>query len=150
MPKPIRILIKSAPRWKCFPWSPFSADDLPRSQPLPVCPAQKCRRAKSCLAAHKGLYCQRTHFSRTEGLARVPKSETDRHIANIPAPPANAAPALRMDHLREISDLRLMEAREKTKLWRAGAFTDTHGPYRAAGVMKVPPPRIYVEEKPTC
>ena len=149
MPKPIRTLSKSAPRWKRFPWSPFTTDDLPRSHPLPVCPSQKCRRAKSCLAAHKGLYCQRTHFPGTEGLSRVPKSEIDRHIANIPAPPSNAALASRMDHLKEVSDLRLMEARENVKLWRAGAFTEAHGPYRAAGVMKSPPRRVYVEEQRT-
>ncbi len=146
MPKCTSPNINPSPRWRPYPWSPYSTDDLPRTSPLPVCPAQKCRRAKFCLAAHKGLYCQRTHFARAEGLARTPKSEMDRHIAEIPVPPPNAALDVRMDYLKEISDFRVMEAREKVKHWKAGAFAETFGPYRSTGVMKQPPPRIYREE----
>jgi hypothetical protein len=137
---------KSAPRWKPYPWSRFSSDEFPREQALPVCPSQKCRRAKACLAAHKGLFCQRTHFNRAEGLVRSPKSEMDRYIAGIKMPSASSTPDLHMVYIKEISALRLADQREKMKLWRAGAFGDSHGPYHTKGVMKSPPPRIYVED----
>jgi hypothetical protein len=66
--------------------------------------------------------------------------------ASLPSPPANAALDARMDHIKEVSDLRAMETREKVKLWRAGAFGKTYGSYRSGGLMKSPPPRHYVEE----
>jgi hypothetical protein len=146
MPKSIRTLIKSAPRWKPFPWSRYSADDCPREKPLPVCPAAKCRRAKACVAAHKGLFCQRTHFSRTEGQKRTPMSEVDQYIASLPKPPPSAGQELHTTYLQEIAALRTSEQREKMKLWRAGAFGDQYGPYTTKGTMKQPPPCRYVEE----
>jgi hypothetical protein len=141
----IRAQTTSAPCWRPFPWSRYSPDDLPRTCPLPVCPAQKCRRAKACLAARKGLYCQRTHFANTEGTARTPQSDMDKYIAAIPRPPDNTELGLRMDYLNEIADLRRMETRENVKLWKAGAFGEACGPYRANGVMKAPPPKVYAE-----
>jgi hypothetical protein len=146
MPKSIRTLNKSEPRWKPYPWSRFSADEFPRDKPISRCPDTKCVRAKACLAAHKGLFCQRTHFARTEGERRVAKSDMEKYIESLPSPPANAALEARMDHIKEVSDLRAMETREKVKLWRAGAFGKTYGSYRSGGLMKSPPPRHYVEE----
>jgi hypothetical protein len=137
---------KTSSRWKPFPWSRFSSDDFPREQPLPLCPSQKCCRAKACLAAHKGLFCQRTHFVRAEGLVRTPKSEMDQYIAKIPAPPPSKDNDLRIAYIAEIAGLRTAEQREKMKLWRAGAFGNVYGPYHSKGIMKLPPPRVYVEE----
>ncbi len=150
MPKSILIetkfkLAKFKPRWKPYPWSRFSIDEFKREVPLRICPSAKCRRGKTCVDAHQGLYCQRTHFNRAEGTARVPQSDTDKHIASIPSPPASAGTELRLEHLKEIAHLRRMEAREKIKLWKAGGLKE-YGPYRASGFMKPPPPRAYVEE----
>ncbi len=146
MPKPIRTQIKSTPRWRPFPWSRFSADDCPREKPLPVCPVAKCRRAKACFSPHKGLFCQRTHFSRAEDHKRTPPSEMDCYIASLPKPPLSAGQELHTAYLQEIAALRASEQREKMKLWRAGAFGNTYGPYTTKGTMKAPPPLIYVEE----
>jgi hypothetical protein len=146
MPKSTNSKNKLAPRWKPFPWSRFSKQDFPREVPLPVCPALKCRRAKTCIAPHFGLFCQRTHFDRKEGQSRVHRSEMDKHIAGIAMPSASSTPDLHMVFLKEIAALRKADQNERMKLWRAGAFGDRYGPYTTKGVMMQPPPRIYAEE----
>ena len=144
--KSLRTQTKSAPRWKPFPWSGFTADDLPREKPLPLCPSMKCRRARVCHDAYQGLYCRRTHFSRSEGKQRMVRTEMEKHIASLPRPPENAPLDLRMEFIKEITDLRRMAEREKIQQWRAGAWKDKYGPYRASGFMKSPPPKTYTEE----
>jgi hypothetical protein len=146
MPKSIRTQTNPPTRWKPVPWARFSRDEFPREKPLPVCPSQKCRRAKACLDARKGLYCQRTHFASAEGNLRMPKSEVEKHIASLAPPPMEAGLELRMEFIKEISKLRVAESREKMKLWRAGALEEAYGRYHTRGVMKLPPPKIYVEE----
>jgi hypothetical protein len=145
MPDIIRTLTNSAARWKPFPWSRYSRDEFPRENPLPRCPSAKCRRAKSCVAAHKDLYCQRTHFSTKEGKARVAKSTMEKEIEKLTQPPPHAALQFHMDYMKEVSDLQKMEERERMKLWRAGALPSSFGRYRTTGVMKLPPPKEYVE-----
>ena len=146
MPKSIRTRINTPPRWKPYPWARFSTDEFPREKPLLVCPSQKCRRAKACLNAHKGLYCRRTHFASAEGKRRMPKSEVEKHIAGLTSPPLGAGLELRMEFVTEISKLRAAESREKMKLWRAGAFDEAYGRYHTRGVMQLPPPKVYVED----
>jgi hypothetical protein len=146
MPKSIRPRTNTEPRWKPYPWARFSRDEFPRAKPLPVCPSQKCRRAKACLSAHKGLYCRRTHFASAEGKLRMPKSDIETHIASLSPPPLGAGLELRIEFIKEIAKLRAAESREKMKLWRAGAFDEAYGRYHTRGVMKPPPPQVYVED----
>jgi hypothetical protein len=146
MPKSIRIRKIVAPRWKPYPWSKFSPDDCPRQKPLPICPVVKCRRAKQCLAPHKGLFCQRTHFSRAEDKLRTPPTEVDRYIDSLQKPPLSAGEDLYAEYLLEIAAVRRADEREKMKLWRAGAFGAAYGPYTTRGVMMPPPSLNYVEE----
>ncbi len=146
MPKSIRTQTIKPALWKPFPWSKYSLDDFPRQQPLAVCPSTHCRRARKCLAAHKGVYCQRTHFNRSEGELRTPKSRIEKDIAEIPRPPLGVPNDIRLLYIEEITALRKIDIREKTRLWKAGGYGDTYGRYRASGVMKSPPPKIYIEE----
>jgi hypothetical protein len=144
---PHKIVVpKGAPRWRPYPWSRYSKDDQPRTAPLPRCPSAKCRRAKACLDAHKGLYCQRTHFTFDEGMIRTPKSEAEVYIQSRRPPPKGASLDIKLDFIREVRELWNDDNREQMKLWRAGAFGDVYGKYRTGGVLKTPPPRVYEEQ----
>ncbi len=137
---------KITPKWRQYPWSRFSADEFPRENPLPRCPDPKCRRAKACLSAHKGLFCQRTHFTIREGKIRTPKTETGKYIDAITMPPTGAGLDLHMTYIKEISGLRKVEQKQMEKIWRAGGYDKAFGPYTAKGFMRGPPAKHYVEE----
>jgi hypothetical protein len=137
---------KGAPSWRPYPWSRYAKDEHPRQTPLPRCPSAKCRRAKACLDAHRGLFCQRTHFTHAEGLIRTPQSETAIYIHSLQSPPKGTPSEIRLEFIREMQGLWKDYNTEKMRMWRSGAFVDIYGKYRPGGVLKTPPPRIYEEK----
>ena len=125
------------------PWAGFTSRQRPRQHALAACPSPACRRAKACIAAHDGLYCQRSHL----GLGEI------RHKNGQP-PPAPVTPRSKPMTLRQvrvlgdITQLQLEDiaARnaEMTKRWQSGEFDGLYGKYDAKGVLMHPPERRYV------
>ena len=128
-----------------YPWAGFTMHDSPRDQPLPVCPSQRCRRAKACLAAHDNLYCQRTHFSpavKKKWLRRDPRR---RELDAVPPVKDPHSLSERMERINELAAIQRAHAARMTARWKAGEFDALYGPYRAKGVLLKPPPKAYVE-----
>jgi hypothetical protein len=138
-----------APYLTTEPWVGYTSDDYPRETPQRICPKPRCRRAKQCIAAHDDLYCLRTHFT--------PKEYRQKH--NLPDSAA-LVPRVRpssdylnwdsiydaLDRCDEKLDTLKEYTAEQTDRWKAGLFDHLYGPYKPRGVMKHPPPRVYVEE----
>jgi len=127
------------------PWAGFTKHDWRRDRPLPVCPSKHCRRAKTCLAAHDNLYCQRTHFSPPRIRKLWAESALGRALAAIP--PAAGSDDLegRKERIIRGKEIRYAYREKMTARWKAGEFDQLYGPYRAKGVLLKPPPKAYVE-----
>ena len=130
------------------PWAGFSPHDGPRETPLAVCPSPHCRRAKACLAALDNLYCQRTHFSAAEQKKQQRHDPYQRAVAAVPEVVGRYNFGDQMERINELAALRRDYTQDMTARWKAGAFDQLYGPYRAKGVLMLPPPRVYVEEGP--
>jgi hypothetical protein len=138
-------LPKQRPHVSKEPWLGFTGHDCPRGIPLPVCPSPRCRRAKACVAAHDGLYCQRTHFSPPEQRKWKRRDPHQRAMDAVP-PVADYGNLLaQIKRLMDITTIRLMQKTEMTERWQAGEFDHLYGPYAPKGVRMNPPPKIYVE-----
>jgi hypothetical protein len=127
------------------PWAGFTKHDLPRQQPLPVCPSPRCRRAKDCLAAHDNLYCQRTHFPPALKRRWLRRDPRQRELDAVPPVMDPHSLTERMERINELAAIQRAQAARMTARWKAGEFDQLYGPYRAKGVLLEPPPKVYVE-----
>ncbi|MDE2385556.1 MAG: hypothetical protein KGO53_13155 [Alphaproteobacteria bacterium] len=105
------------------PWAGFSPREHWREEVLPLCPSPRCRRVRACVAAHDGLFCQRTHVSHEEHLDR---GEGEPSFEETRGSEGNSHEAL-------------------TQRWKAGEFDDLYGPWRARGVLMPPPQREFAD-----
>ena len=125
---------KPLPHLSHSPWAGFTPREHKRAEALGLCPNPRCRRLKACVAAHDGLYCQRTHLSHAAYLAGLAKREP---------PPRDL----------ELRRLAMIDALEQNKAahaaltarWKAGEFDHLYGKWRARGALVKPPPKQYVE-----
>jgi hypothetical protein len=138
-------LPKQRPHVSKQPWAGFTGHDCPRGIPLPVCPSPRCRRAKACVAAHEGLYCQRTHFSPPEQRKWKRRDPHERAITAIPPAQADSAVSHRLKLLIERAAIRVTQGEAMKARWIAGEFDHLYGPYTHKGVLMKAPPKIYVE-----
>ena len=138
-------LPKQRPHVSKQPWAGFTGHDCPRGIPLPVCPSPRCRRVKACVAAHEGLYCQRTHFSPPEQRKWKRRDPHERAIAAIPPAQADSAVSHRLKLLIERAAIRVTQGEAMKARWIAGEFDHLYGPYTPKGVLMKAPPKIYVE-----
>jgi hypothetical protein len=134
------------PRLTHAPWAGFTKHDCPRKAPMPICPSPKCRRVKHCVAAHDGLYCQRTHFSPREQKKWRRHNPYESAVAELLAMPEAPTLAGRLQQLMHVQIVRLEQAIAMTDRWKEGEFDHLYGPYRKKGVVVGPPPLRYVEE----
>lgn len=116
------------------PWAGFSQHDHPREEVLPTCPSARCQRVKRCVAAHHGLYCQRTHLSHAEFMARQPKPEPLLYTDNL---------ELRRERLIDLLEQRKARHDELVARWKAGEFDAIYGKWSARGVLIKPPPKTF-------
>ena len=124
------------PKLTHAPWAGYTAHEHKREAALPRCPSPRCARVKLCVAAHEGLYCQRTHHSHAEHVrAHPPVSLPDRNNLD-----------LRREFLIEQIELRKAALQEMQARWKSGEFDQLYGRYKRQGVLQAPPPRIYYEE----
>ena len=112
------------------PWAGFSPHDHPRGEALATCPSARCQRLKRCVAAHKGLYCQRTHYSHAEHMARQPKPARFSDPGNL---------ELRRERLVEQLEERKARHDALVARWKAGEFDALYGKWSARGVLMKPP-----------
>ena len=131
------------------PWAGFTSHDKPRSKPLPVCPHPRCRRDKTCLAAHDGLYCRRTYFSPAEIAEMQPKDPLAQAIAALPTAGDRWDFEDRGERIKQAAELRLAHHEKMTARWKAGIFDDLFGKYSPRGVLIKPPPKAYVDLRPS-
>jgi hypothetical protein len=127
------------------PWHGFSAHDMPRAEPLPVCPSARCRRLCRCVDAIDGLYCRRTHLSLAEQAEAKPARPLQRLLARVPEafPPGDLA--ARLERIEELASIRRDYDADMRARWRAGAFDHLYGRYRRDGALMRPPPLAYVD-----
>ena len=116
------------------PWAGFSKHDHPRGVALAACPAARCQRLKKCVAAHRGIYCRRTHLSHAEYMAGQPKPPPQPYGDNL---------ELRRERLVDLIEQRKIAHDALTAHWKAGEFDQLSGKWRAAGVLMSPPPREF-------
>ena len=135
----------AAPRVTLTPWAGFTAHQSPRRQPLSVCPAARCRRAKACIAALDDLYCQRTHHSLDELRRLDAESPLRRELDAVPPVIDEADLSERMERIAALAHIRRAHDSYMLRLWKAGALDQAHGPFRARGVVLKPPLKRYVE-----
>jgi hypothetical protein len=138
---------KAAPFVSQRPWAGFTAHDNPRDEPLSLCPAARCRRAKQCIAALDNLYCLRTHHSLAELQALRRNSALQRELDAVPEVLDGDDLTARMERIAELAEIRRAHEQEILARWKAGALDDRHGKYRPGGVLLRPPPRRYVDER---
>jgi hypothetical protein len=133
------------PRVTHEPWSGYTRHDAPREVALPLCPAPRCRRARQCAAAHDELYCQRTHFSKPEQVKWQRNHPLRRALDAVPEVIDPTDLTERMERVAELAGIKRGYAANMTKRWKAGEFDALYGKYTARGVIKTPPPKIYVD-----
>jgi hypothetical protein len=126
------------------PWAGFARGCAPRQDPLPRCPNPRCFRGKTCAAAHKGLFCQRTHFSPAEKI-KFQRDEQRELDERFPVLPEGAGGELRTQRLQDILAYRKQQQAKMTARWKAGEFDGLYGKWQARGVLMTPPPRDYIE-----
>ncbi len=123
------------PKLTHAPWAGYTAHEHKREAALDRCPSPRCTRVKACVAAHKGLYCRRTHISHVEHLR-----------LNPPGPlPDQSDLDLRREFLIDQIEQRKARQQEMQSRWRLGAFDKLYGKYNRNGILLPPPPRIYQE-----
>ena len=137
---------RRAPWLSTAPWWGFSAHDIPRSEPLPRCPSERCCRVRQCISAIDNLYCLRTHHTLPEQRWLMKRHPLSRETAKVP-PVKNRKDALAVAHrTQRIMEIRLAFNTRMTTRWKAGEFDHLYGPYKAKGVLMVPPEKGWVEE----
>jgi hypothetical protein len=145
--KIIRTRINAhAPRVSHEPWLGYTAHDCPRAAPLPVCPSPRCRRAKACLAAHKGLYCQRTHHALAEYRKLGLHSAAQKEVDAMPPVADRWDLKARQLRIKQVIEIGERYNGEMTARWKAGEFDHLYGKYSVRGVVLKPPPRAYAEK----
>jgi hypothetical protein len=140
MPK--KTTRKIIPYLTTTPWLPYTSRERKRDTLLTHCPSARCRRAKACIDAHDGIYCQRSHESVAEARARQ----------GLPPPPAvrrryHTLAQIRAKAVETEMALAQAEAQsaEMRERWTAGEFDHLYGKFRPGGVLKHPPERQYTE-----
>ena len=131
---PPRQRPRLAPRLSHAPWAGFGAHDHKRDEALVSCPSRRCARVKACVAAHEGIYCQRTHLSHAQFLAARPPA--------LPPPFADNLD-LRRERMLDAIATRKAFHDMMTARWKAGEFDDLYGPWAARGVLMQPPLRVF-------
>ncbi len=126
------------------PWAGFARGDMKRDHALVRCPIGRCVRAKACVAAHKHLFCQRTHFSPGEKV-KFTAAEQRELNKRFPLLPEGAGGELRTQRLQDILAYRRQQQDKMVARWKAGEFDGLYGKFRARGVVMKPPPRLYFE-----
>jgi hypothetical protein len=117
------------------PWAGYTSHEHKREVPLPCCPSARCKRVKCCVAAHEGLYCQRTHISHAEFRREHPRK---------PPPHFSDDLEMRREWLIDQIEQRRAAHKQMVERWQAGEFDHLYGKYSARGVVLKPPPQIYV------
>jgi hypothetical protein len=118
------------------PWAGYSAHEHMRDLALPRCPHARCKRLKQCVAAHEGLYCQRTHISHAEYCQSQPRVARPRDDEEL---------GFRQERMLNAIEQRRERFNAMTARWKAGEFDGLYGKYKTSGVVLKPPPQIYVE-----
>ena len=130
------------------PWDGYTPREKKRKVLLAVCPQAACRRAKACIRATDGLYCQRTHLNASEirrTAKPAPVAALPRHSFQLsPRSSLKQVEALRIltDHLLEEAEARTAEM---TARWKRGDFDHLYGKYSARGALMQPPPLAYMD-----
>jgi hypothetical protein len=119
------------------PWCGYTNRERPRAVALPVCPSARCRRAKACIDAIDKLYCRRTH----ESPPKQPTSRAGKTGKRI----SDSALLDYANHLKILAEKQQDRHDDMTERWKAGEFDHLYGKYSSKGVLKVPPPKVYVE-----
>lgn len=138
------------PRLSTRPWAGYTARERKRPAVLAHCPSAACRRAKACVDAHDGLYCQRSHCSVAEAAALARTASHGRADAAAPSAfkplPARASLAEVKAHRAQLDFLAEDAARREAALaarWQAGELDHLYGPWRKGGVWLLPPPKVF-------
>jgi hypothetical protein len=124
------------PKLSDAPWLGYTSREHLRDRPLRSCSSPRCKRVKSCVAAHDDLYCQRTHWSHAQYLKMQPPNPDFIESTDL---------EFRREQMLAIIEKRMAKQREKINLWKAGAFDDLYGKYKRYGVLKYPPEKRFVE-----
>ncbi len=130
-----RIKSPPPPKLTHAPWAGYTAHEHKRGTALARCPSARCARVKECVAAHEGLYCQRTHISHAEHV-RLNPSAPNTHWDNL---------ELRREAMIDRIEQRRAAQAAMTARWKAGEFDQLYGKYSARGLVLQPPPQIYQE-----
>jgi hypothetical protein len=128
------------------PWTGFGPQDRKRAQALPVCPSPACARARQCIRATAGHFCQRTHLTPAEirqTRKPTPKIELPT-LGSNPTQKKLEAYRIMTDHL--VAEIDQQNQRWE-KRWRNGELDHLYGPYNPKGVTLVPPERVFVDER---
>ena len=132
------------------PWTGFTGHDMARAEPLPRCPTHRCRRAKACIAALDNLYCQRTHHSLAEQRLLHAQNPVQQELDSVPEADDHDDLNARVERIAALAQIRRAHDAHMLGLWKAGALSHLHGPFKPAGVVLKPPPRAYVEVPRGC
>jgi hypothetical protein len=140
------VTVAPTPYRSLTPWEGFTPREKKRSPPLPVCPQAACRRAKACIRAIDGLYCQRTHLDVSEIRAKSTRAS----LASLPGLKRNPSPK-QVEVLRIMTEHLLEEAQARsadmTARWKRGELDHLYGKYTAKGALMLPPPKLYVDAR---
>ncbi len=127
-----------APFLSHSPWAGFSPREHARPHALGLCPSKRCRRLKACVAAHDGVFCQRTHISHAEYLAAQPRAPS-----LFKGRSAEELEFFRLTMLEKIAE-RKEQHDALTARWKAGEFDALYGKWRAKGALMHPPAKVFV------
>ena len=144
--KPKPLAVKTRARVSQSPWFGFTKHDWPRDVALSACPSARCMRAKSCINAYDGLYCQRTHHSPAEIKTLQQQSELGQAILAVPPLSKRPDEEERELYVQDMASIKQNYHAAMTARWKAGEFDGLFGAFKARGVMLKPPPKIYVEQ----
>ena len=134
------------PRVSHEPWAGFTPNEAPRETPLDGCPSPRCRRAQACLAAHFNLYCRRTHFSPAEKEKRERRHPLKLALELVMPVIDPHDLDEQVERIAELARVRREHTADMTARWKAGELDKLYGKYTPKGVIKKPPPKIYVGE----
>ena len=144
--KPKPLAVKTRARVSQSPWFGFTKHDWPRDVALSACPSARCQRAKSCINAYDGLYCQRTHHSPTKIKIMQKQTELGQAILAVPPLSKRADEEERELYMFDITSIKKNYHAAMTARWKAGEFDGLFAPFKAGGVMLKPPPKNYVQQ----
>jgi hypothetical protein len=132
-PRALRAARKTMPHLSDAPWSGFLGKERKRAKPLDHCPNKRCGRAKACIAAYDGVFCQRTHHAPPK--RKRPKPRNGRLN--------DAGLAALMQRVQFLAEERENRRIHMTARWKSGEFDALFGPYAPRGVLISPPPKVY-------